>query len=404
MDRGEGCWIYDVDGNRYLDLIAGDWVLVLGHGDPVVREAIMAQLDRGITLYGPDAEMGYAVAAELNRRLPSMERMRFCTSGTEAVLHAMRVARAATGRPKVAKMRGAYHGTYDPSMVANGKFTDPKYVPPGLAPGTVESTVLLEFNDIERSLDAIRGVREDLACVIVEPVHATNGMVPATKAYLEALREETERHGIVLIFDEVVTWPMAEHGAQGLLGVTPDLTTIGKVIGGGLPLAAFGGRAELMQQVDAKLHPRPLGELQVAPVRHGSTLAGKGLVMAAAHATLTGLTPAVHERLSELGGALRRSVNELADELAMPLQATGAGHLFGLHWTREKVVDMATAMTSDRRMIHTWNLFLLNRGFYIFPNAGGIVSTPMTGAELTSFVEALREILVGGAEAGWLAA
>jgi glutamate-1-semialdehyde 2,1-aminomutase len=157
-----------------------------------------------------------------------------------------------------------------------------------------------------------------------------------------------------------------------------------------------------MNQVDPKLYPKPVGQLQVAPVRHGSTLGGTAVTMAAAHATLQQLTPEAHARLARLGDHFRGSLNALGDELGMPLQATGAQHLFGLHWTKEPVVDMTTAMTSDRRMIHTWNLFLYNRGFYIFPNANGIVSTPMTEADIDTFVDAMREILSEGRDTGWL--
>jgi glutamate-1-semialdehyde 2,1-aminomutase len=402
MERGDGCWIWDVDGNRYLDLIAGDWVLLFGHRDPGVESAVRAQLEKSILLFAPEAELGYAVAAEINRRIPSMERMRFTTSGTEAVMHAMRIARVASGRPKIAKMRGAYHGTYDPSLIANGKYTDVKYVPPGLAPGTVETTVLLEFNDVERSLEVIRAEKDELAGIIVEPIHATNGMVPATSEFLQALRDETARHGIVLIFDETVTWSVAENAGQGMLGVTPDLTTMGKVIGGGLPLGVFGGSSELMRWVDSKFYPRPLGELRVAPIRHGSTLAGRNMTLATAHATLQSLTPEAHARLGYLGDYMRSGVRGLAADLGMPLQITGAGHLFGLHWTEREVVDMTSAMTSNRRMIHLWNLFLSNRGFFMFPNAGALVTTPMSEGEIDSFVDALREIVVSGDKAGWL--
>lgn len=395
MDRGEGCWVWDADGNRLLDLVGGDWIHPLGHGNREIAGAIAGQLTKGTTLCSPDPELGYEVAVELRRRLPSMERMRFGNSGTEAVLHALRLARAATGRAKVAKMRGAYHGTYDQMMVANGKGGAPQ----GLAPGSSTATVLLEYNDIEQSRQTIREHRGDLAAIIVEPVHATNGMVPAGGDFLVMLREETERLGIVLIFDEVVTLPVGEHGAQGAYGVTPDLTTLGKAVGGGLPLSVFGGRRELMDLVDPMMHGGPFGS---APVRHAATTGGIAVCLAASLAALRQWTPEVHEQLDYLGSYLRRGVNAMACRTGLPLQCTGAGHLFGLHWTPVPVSDIATAMTSNRDVLHLANVFLYNAGFYIFQNGLGIVSTPMNSRELQDFIDALEGVLVEGRETGWL--
>jgi glutamate-1-semialdehyde 2,1-aminomutase len=399
MDRGDGCWIWDADGHQLLDLVAGDWILIFGHGNPAVKEAIATQLEKGTTTCSPDPELGFEVATQLNLRFPSMERMRFANSGTEAVLHALRIARAATGRSKIAKMRGAYHGTYDPMIVANGKYADPSYAPPGLAPGVIDSTVLLEFNDVERSLAIIQEEHRDLAAVIVEPIHATNGMVPATTKFLQALRSETERYGIVLIFDEVVTFPIGQHGAQGFYGVRPDLTTLGKAVGGGLPLSVFGGRRELMALVDPSLHEGAFGS---APVRHAATTGGISICLAAAAAVLKELTPAAVARLDELGTGLRAGISAMAARTGLPLQATGHGHLFGLHWTAEPVTDIKTATTSNREMLHLANVFLYNAGYYIFQNSLGIVTTPMTPALLEGFVDVWEIVLTEGEAAGWL--
>ena len=405
LTRGEGCWIWDADDHRCLDLVAGDWTMVLGHGHPDVDEALRAQIAKGTNLGAPDPQLVFEVARLIQDRLPSMERMRFTTSGTEAVMFAMRVARAATGRRKIAKVRGAYHGTYDISLIANGKYIDPTYQVPGLIPGTSEVTVLLEYNDVGRSLEVLGTEADELAAVIVEPVHATNGMIPATVEYLRALRNETERLGILLIFDEIVTFSVDEHGAQGMYGVTPDLTTAGKTVGGGLPLGVFGGRADLMALVDPDNSVDSGGRFAVqntAPVRHASTLAATALCLAASRATLSCLTPEVHAHLSDLGAFLRGGAAGIADDLGVPLQATGMGPLFALHWTPEPVVDIATATTSNRRLIHALNVFLFNAGYYVMANGLGMLTNPMTEGHVRGFLVDLRTIIEEGRVSGWI--
>lgn len=402
LERGAGAYVWDADGNRCLDFVAGDWTMILGHGNAEVDCAIVDRLSRGTTLCAPDPDLGFELATLLHERYPSMERMRFTTSGTEAVLFAMRVARAATGRPKIAKMRGAYHGTYDTALVANGKFADPAYVVPGLMPGTVQATVLLEYNDIPQSLATIEQHRDELAAVIVEPVHATTGMVPADAAYLQALREVTARFGIILIFDEVCCLGVSAHGAQGTYGVTPDLTTLGKAVGGGLPLGVFGGSAAVMRQVDPWLNRLP-GETSqnTAPVRHASTLAGTALNLTVALATVRQLTPELHAHLDDLGSRLRSGINAVGARHGLPLRATGAGNLFGLHWTPHPVVDIRTAQTSRRRVVHELNVFLYNAGYLVMPNGNGIVTAAMTVADIDGFLDDLDRIAAGAGPDGW---
>jgi glutamate-1-semialdehyde 2,1-aminomutase len=389
MDHGDGCWIWDADGNRYFDLVAGDWALPLGHRNPVVSSSIAAQLAKGTTWGGPDAELTFQVATLIQQRIPSMQRMRFTTSATEAVMQCMRLARTHTGRPKIAKMRGAFHGLYDIPLVGNGRYPDAGYAPPGLPDGTVQSTVLLEYNDSKNSVQAIDAEADKLAAVIVEPINATNGMIPATREFLQTLREATQRRGIVLIFDETVTFPVSDHGGQGLYGVTPDLTTLGKVVGGGLPLGVFGGREEIMNLVDPAIHApnRP-------PVDHVSTFAGMPICLAASVATMQELTSDAHQHLQDLGEYLRQGVSALAAELQVPLQATGTGLLFGLHWTPNRVVDIQTARTSNRDALYALNRHMYNAGYYMFPKGIGIVSTPMQTADLDQFFAALEGAIV----------
>ena len=306
IERAEGCHVWDADGHRLVDMLNGDWVFPLGHGNPKINAAITAQLRKGITFCQPEPDLQYALAQLIQERIPSMERMRFTTSGTEATMMALRVARAFTGRPKIAKIMGGYHGTHDASVIANGRYSDPTFVPRGLIPGTREGVVLLPYNDVTESERIIREEAKDLAAVIVEPMLGGSGMIPARQEYLERLRSVTAQCGVVLILDEVVTCTLGPHGAQGRTGIVPDLTTLGKALGGGLPLGAFGGRSDMMDLVDSALHPFD------RPVRHASTVGGIPLCLAAGVAQLEQLTPEVHAHIEALGDQVRSGVGALA--------------------------------------------------------------------------------------------
>jgi glutamate-1-semialdehyde 2,1-aminomutase len=388
IERAHGCHVWDADGHRLVDMLNGDWVFPLGHGNERIDAAITAQLKKGITFCQPEPDLQYALSQLIQERIPSIERMRFTTSGTEATMMALRVARAATGRPKIAKIMGGYHGTHDVSVIANGRYTDPTFVPRGLIPGTKESVVLLPFNDSDECERIIRAEAEDLAAVIVEPMLGGSGMIPATRDYLERLRSVTAECGVVLIFDEVVTCTLGLHGAQGLFGVIPDLTTLGKALGGGLPLGAFGGRSDLMDLVDSALHPFD------RPVRHASTVGGIPICLAAGVAQLEQLTSEVHAHIENLGERLRSGVNALGRRLDVPLQATGVGQFFGLHWTSVPVVDIDTAFTSDSDIIGRLALGLCNEGYLLFYfNLMGVVSLPMTTEDVDGFIAALEATL-----------
>jgi glutamate-1-semialdehyde 2,1-aminomutase len=386
VQRGAGAHVWDADGNRMLDLMCGDWLLPLGHCDPEVLAATTAQLQHGTTFCSPHPTLGIELAEELQRRLPSLERIRFTTSGTEATQTVLRLARGFTGRPKVAKMRGGYHGTHDVSLIANGRFANPDAIPPGLIPGTADSVVLLPYNDPAGCEEIITAHAEELAAVIVEPVLGGTGMVPATREFLVGLREVTERFGIVFVMDEVVTFQIGPHGAQGLYGVQPDLTTMGKAIGGGLPLGAFGGRRDIMDLVDPEIDP-------MTQMRHASTLGGTPACLAAGLAQVRQLTPETHEHLSALGERLRSGGREVATRLNVPLQVTGVSHLFGLHWTPQPVVDFTTAMTSDKSVISQLSMAMLNEGYLMFKSALGTVSAPMTNVDIDGFVACLEQVL-----------
>ena len=386
IERGDGCWVWDADGNRMLDLMCGDWLLPLGHGNPGVLEAVRDQLTRGTTFGTPDPTSGLQLASLLQERMPSLERLRFTASGTEATMQALRLARVFTGRSKIAKMRGGYHGTHDVSLVSNGRYREPDQIPPGLIPGTVESVVVLSFNNIDETVSAIKSHASELAAVIVEPMLGSAGMLPMDEEYLEALRGATSRCGALLVFDEVVTFSLAFGGAQGRYGIRPDITCLGKAIGGGLPLGAFGGRADVLELVDPMVH-------HFAPMRHASTCGGIPICLAAGAAQVAQLTPEVHAHLDALGDRLRGGLADVARQRNVPLQVTGAGQMFGLHWTERSVVDFDSALTSDRRFVSQLVLSLINKGHLMFTSGQGFLSSPTSFDDVDGFVDAVGRSL-----------
>ena len=387
FERAEGAYVWDADGNKMLDVMAGDWLLPLGHCHPGVLKATVDQLGKGTTYCSPHVSLGIEMAEALNTRLPSMERIRFTASGTEATMTALRLARVFTGRGKIAKMRGGYHGTHDLSLIANGRYADPDLVPPGLIPGSENAVVILPYNDPDGAQSLIEANRDDLAAVIVEPVIGGSGMIPATQEFLTRLREVTERHGILLIMDEVVTFPITFGGAQGMYGIHPDLTTLGKAIGGGLPLGAYGGRADIMDLVDPVLDP-------MTQMRHATTLGGIPATLAAGLAQVRALTPDMHDHLNALGERLRTGVREIGERRAVPLQVTGLSHIFGIHWTPTPVVDFETALTSDKKVTSLLTMSLYNQGILMFKSALGTVTSPMTNDDVDMFVGALDRSIV----------
>ncbi|BCB88617.1 glutamate-1-semialdehyde 2,1-aminomutase [Phytohabitans suffuscus] len=386
IERGDGCYVWDADDRKLVDLVYGDWLYPLGHHHPAITAALHAQVDKGPTFCLPDPNLGTRFATLLLDRLPWMDKVRCTPSGTEATMIAMRMARVATGRPKIAKIIGGYHGLADPSLLVNGRYPNPYHVPAGLIPGTVESTVLLPYNDVAATVEVLQREGDDLAGVIVEPILGGSGMVPATPQYLRTLREVTRQLGMVLIFDEVVTFPYGPGGVQGALGIEPDLTTLGKAIGGGTPLGVIAGRRALMDLLDNRLNPSP-------GVRHASTVGGSPLCLAAGVAVLENLTPDVYRHLHDLGNALRLGVGTLAKKYHVPLQATGAGHFFSFHWTQTPVTDFASAITTDKATVGRLILSLYNEGFVMMSAQAGTLSTPMTRAHIDDLLSALERSL-----------
>ena len=395
MERGSGCRIYDVDGNERIDFSNNYTSLILGHCHPEVVTAVEAQAARGSAFAAPSRHE-VDLAAEITRRVPSVERIRFASSGTEAVMFALRAARAFSGRRKIAKAEGGFHGTSEYAMVSVSPDPDragDQQAPSSLASAkgvpeaVTDDVVVFPFNNAEATEAIIRRHRDDLAAVIVEPVLGSSGMIPARRDYLAALREVTARYGVVLIFDEIITLRLALGGAQARYGVTPDMTVMGKIIGGGYPVAAFGGRAEIMTLLD------PEGGRAAIP--QSGTYNGNPIGMVAGLATLRQLTPAAYDRLNGIGDELRGRLGAVFARRGVPAQVTGAGSLLNLHFTNVPVTDFRTMRTGDAERLRHVFFGLLNAGIFLAPRGMLCLSTAMGEEEMAAVVRATERALEG---------
>ena len=380
MTRGDGCHLYDVDGNDYLDF-SNNWTsMILGNNHPKVVEAISKQAPLGSAMAAPH-ESVFEWAKILCERIPSVERVRFCTSGTEALMFAVRAARAFTGKDKILKMEGNYHGSYDIMEMQVGW----RKLPPGL-PKSVEQDVLVTpFNDKAAAEKIIKENKDDLAAVVVEGIMGAAGMIPPEDDYLKHLKKVASENDVLLIVDEVISFRLSTGGAQQIFDVQPDLTALGKTIGGGLPVGAFGGREDVMA-VYSPRHKRP--------AHHAGTFVATPIAVAAGIAGLKEMTPEAIEKINDLGWSMREKLQAVLDDLKINIQIKGYGSLQQLHFTAEPVFDAQTAFfTQDRHILRLFHLSLMNKGIFI-PNRGFFaISTPMTEAETDKAVEATAEVL-----------
>ncbi|OLE36867.1 MAG: hypothetical protein AUG00_09630 [Candidatus Rokubacteria bacterium 13_1_20CM_2_70_7] len=393
VQRGQGAYVWDADGVARLDFNGNYTSLILGHAPPDVVKAAQEAAALGMSFPGP-TEQEIRLAEILTRRVPSLQTMRFTNSGTEATMNAVRAARAFTGRPKIAKFEGAYHGTHDWVMVsvspdprAAGGRRHPKPVAwsAGLPPTVLKHTVVLPWNDAEACTQIIEKEAANLAAVLVDPLLGIGGILPPADGFLEQLRAVTEQHGIVLIFDEVISLRIAWGGAQERFGIRPDLTTLGKIVGGGLPVGAFGGRADIMAAYD----PRRGG----ARISHGGTFNANPLTMAAGAATLNALTPEAYTRLDALGERLRGGVTRLLMATRRRGQVTGVGSLFCLHWTSAPLTDYRSSRPKDPEAPTRVFLGLLNEGILLTQRGLGACSLAMTDEDIDRFINALARVL-----------
>ena len=391
--RGEGARIWDADGVERLDFNGNYTSLILGHANANVVKAIQEAAGRGISYPGP-SEHEIRLAEILTGRIPSLETIRFTNSGTEATMNAVRVARAFTGRSKIAKFEGAYHGTHDwvlvsvtPDLAQAGSRKRPKPVASsaGIPPAVLKHVVVLPWNDAEACAKILEKQGSDIAALLVDPSLGVGGVLPPREGLLERLREVTARLGILMIFDEVISFRVAPGGAQERFGIRPDLTTLGKIIGGGLAVGAFGGRAEVMNYYD----PRG-GKGRIS---HGGTFNANPLTMAGGVATMEQLTPEAYARLDALGERVRAGVTRLLKRMKRPGQVTGVGSLFCLHWTKARLSDYRSSRPTDPQAPARVFMGLLNEGVLLTQRGLGACSLAMTDADVDRFVEALGRVL-----------
>lgn len=392
---GRGCHFVDADGVDRLDFLNNFTALIHGHADPETMAAVSDQLARG-SAFSASCEEEIELARLLVERVPSVEKIRFFNSGTEAVMMAVKAARAFTGKHKLAKFEGAYHGYYDYVQVSYassaphwGPREEPRSLPSsdGLAPSVMEDVVVLPYNDREAAERILSKHKDELAALIVDPLSNRMGFVPPREGFLTYLRELTRALGIVLIFDEVISFRISYSGAQGFYGVEPDLTAFGKIIGGGFPVGATGGKAEIMEVFDPSG-----GKLRVAC---GGTFSGNPVSMTAGLATMRQLTPQAYERLAALGARLRARANEIYAATRFPGQVTGEGSLFRLVPVSGELVDYRDVVP-DAVSAAAWSrlfLALLDEGIIVNPNGLGALSTPMGEDEVDTFVLALERAI-----------
>lgn len=393
--HGQGCTITDADGVERIDFHNNYTSLIHGHADPDVIKAVNKQLQLG-TAFGAPTESEIELAKLLTERIPSVEQVRFANSGSEAVLMTIRAARAYTGRDKIAKFEGAYHGGYDYMEVSvatspkeMGPATNPIPVPDseGITSGVLQDVIAMPFNNKEAVESIIEKNRNTLAAVIADPLPSRAGLVPPQKGFFPFLREITRKHGILLISDEVKSFRLSYGGGQEMFGMEPDLTALGKFIGGGFPAGAVGGRAEIMLVFDpSRGRPR---------VPHAGTFNANPVTMIAGRVTLEKFTRAAIKRLNELGESLINKLNELFVQSKVKAQVTGAGSLFLIHLTSSHLTDYRSSFPDQLQKEMMSRLFfkLLEAAIFIAPEGLGALSTPMTTKEVDSFLIAMESSL-----------
>jgi len=387
IERGEGCLIYDADGNRFIDYIGSWGPLILGHRHPAVVDAITAVLERG-TSFGAPTDLEIQLAEMVIEAVASVDLVRMVNSGTEATMSAIRLARGVTGRDLVIKFDGCYHGHADTLLVAAGSGVATLGIPgsPGVPEAVAQSTVSLPFNDIEAIKKVMADKGDKVACVVVEPVAGNMGLVAPEDGFLKTLRELTEMHGTVLIFDEVMTgFRVAYGGAQSLYDIRPDLTCFGKVIGGGLPVAAYGGKKEIMSQI------APQGSIYQA-----GTLSGNPIAMAAGIATLKQLQkPGVYEALNERSKRLITGLGQAANKASVAARVGHVGSMMGMFFTDRNVANFDDAKTCDLELFSKFYQGMRQHGIYIAPSQFEVLflSTAHSDEHVDATIDAAQQVL-----------
>jgi glutamate-1-semialdehyde 2,1-aminomutase len=386
LAKGEGATVWDADGNRYTDFLGSWGPLILGHANPAVVSAI-AEAAKDGTTFGASTEKEIQLGDAIRAAVPSLEKMRFVSSGTEATMSALRVARGFTGRSKLIKIDGGYHGHADMLLASAGSGAATLGIPgsAGVTAAAVADTILVPFNNEEAMRAAFAANPGQVAALIVEPIPGNMGLVPPQPGYLQGLRRLCDDHGTVLIFDEVISgFRVGRGGAQGLFGIRPDLTCLGKIVGGGLPLGVYGGRADIMKVVS------PDG-----PVYQAGTLSGNPLAMAAGLAMLPQLDAAAYRRLDELGARLEAGVRKAISATGIDACIQRIGSAFTIFFCSGPVTEFTSAKTSDTKRYASFFQGMLELGFYLPPAQleAGFVSLAHQEVDIDSFAEATHQTL-----------
>ena len=388
IDHGEGGYLYDIDGNRYIDYVQSWGPLIFGHCDSDIEAAVIDAVKRGLS-FGAPTTVETELAQEIVDLFESIDKVRFVSSGTEAVMSAIRLARGFTGRDDIVKFTGCYHGHSDSLLVQAGSgaatFGNPSS--PGVPADLTKHTLLATYNDIESVKQCFADSKEGIACVIIEPIAGNMGLVPADESFLVALREVCDAHGALLIFDEVMSGFRASlKGAQGITQVKPDMVTLGKVIGAGMPVGAFGARAEIMA------HLSPEG-----PVYQAGTLSGNPVAMAAGLTSLRKLkrNPSVYVDLGNKAKTLMEGFKKAADAVGVPMVTDVRGSMFGFFFSDKPVKNFADAMENDQKMFAKFHKGMLDRGIYLACSSfeTGFISTATTDEMIEASIKAAYETL-----------
>ncbi|MCU5781815.1 glutamate-1-semialdehyde 2,1-aminomutase [Alcanivorax balearicus MACL04] len=386
FERAEGAYLFDEDDNRYTDYVGSWGPMVLGHNAPAVREAVQQAVARGLS-FGAPTEVEVEMADLVCEMVPSMDMVRMVNSGTEATMSAIRLARGHTGRDKIIKFEGCYHGHVDSLLVQAGSGALTLGTPgsPGVPAAVTADTLVLPYNDAAAVAEVFAQQGSDIAAVIVEPVAGNMNCVPPTQGFLDTLRAQCSEHGALLIFDEVMTgFRVALGGAQALYGITPDLTTLGKIIGGGMPVGALGGRREIMESL------APLG-----PVYQAGTLSGNPVAMAAGLATLQALRePGFHDALDAKARRLTEGLSMAARECGIGFTTNQVGGMFGLFFTEQtRISRFSEVMACDKERFQRFFHAMLDRGIYLAPSAfeAGFVSIAHSDEDIDATIKAARE-------------
>lgn len=386
ITRALGPHFWDADGKRYIDYIGSWGPAILGHARPEVVSAVQAAAANGLS-FGAPTEGEIEIAEEICRLLPSIEQVRLVSSGTEATMSALRLARGATGRDKIVKFEGCYHGHADSLLVkaGSGLLTFGNPTSAGVPEDFVKHTLVLDYNDVAQLEDAFATMGDEIACVIVEPVAGNMNLIRATPEFLQSMRDLCTKHGAVLIFDEVMCgFRVGLQGAQGMYGIQPDLTALGKVIGGGMPVAAFGGRAELMQKM------APIG-----PVYQAGTLSGNPVAVAAGMTTLKLIQEAgFYERLSATANRLVAGLSDAAREAGIDFCGDAVGGMFGMYFSKEVPGSYSEMMAGDKERFNRFFHGMLDEGVYFAPAMfeAGFVSIQHDDAAIDETIEAARRV------------